>query len=89
MTQEQEKKAYIDDLHTLHRAKLYIARTVGDEASMDYMISEIKKYCADGKFSPHCYEYAEKELPALTESELADILPKNWQGKPIFSHKDI
>lgn len=88
-TQEQEKKEYLDDLHTLHRAQTYIQRLFGEDAAIDYMVNECKKYVKEGTFSDHCYEYAEKELPQLTESDLANILPKTWDGKPIFSHKDV
>jgi len=89
---EQELSAderYRKDMHTLARAQHYIARTVGDEAALDYMISEAKKYAKEQKFSDHCYEYAEKEPPQLTESELAEVLPKNDDGKPIFSYRDL
>lgn len=86
---EQEKKEYIDDLHTLQRAKIHIEKTIGEEEAIDYMISEIKNYVTDGKFSKHCYEYAEKENPQLTEEQLAEILPKTWDGKPIFSYRDL
>jgi hypothetical protein len=88
-TIEQEKKEYINDLHTLAKAQRYVSTLFGDEAGVDYMITEVKKYCTEGKFSDHCYEYALKELPVLTEAEMADILPKTWDGKPIFSHKDV
>ena len=80
---------YREDMHTLARAQKYIERTVGEEAALDYMISEAKKYYKDQKFSDHCYEYAEKEMPQLTESQLAEILPKNDDGNPIFSYRDL
>lgn len=88
-TQEEEKQEYIDDLHTLARAKQYIARVFSEDEALDYMIGEIKTYVTEGKFSKHCYEYAEKEKPQLTEEELAKILPQTWDGKPIFSYKDL
>ena len=80
---------YRKDMHILARAQNYVARTVGEEAALDYMIGEAKKYYKDQKFSDHCYEYAEKETPQLTESELAKVLPKNDDGKPIFSYRDL
>ena len=80
---------YREDMHTLARAQKYIERTVGEEAALDYMISEAEKYYKDQKFSDHCYEYAEKEMPQLTEAELAEVLPKNDDGKPIFSYRDL
>lgn len=80
---------YKEDLQVLARAKTYIDRTIGEEAGIDYMISEIKKYFTDGKFSDHCYEYAEKEMPQLTEEQVAAILPKNDDGKPIWSWRDV
>jgi len=84
-----QSEEYKEALKTLARAKAYVDRTVGEEAGVDYMIGEIKKLFTDGKFSDHCYEYAEKEAPQLTEAELAEVLPKNSDGKPIFSYKDI
>lgn len=88
-TLEQEKQEYIDDLHTLHRAMMHIQRIFGEREARDFMMKEVKLYVADGKFSKHCYEYAEKVPPQLTEAELAEILPKTWDGKPIFSYKDL
>ena len=84
-----EKKEYVHDLHTLSRAQNYIKKVFGEDAAIDYMIGECKNYAKDGKFSKHCYEYAEKELPQLTEEEIAATLPKNWEGKPIWSYKDV
>ena len=80
---------YRSDLQILSKAQYYIKRTIGEEASIDYMISEIKNYFTDGKFSSHCYEYAEKELPQLTEEEIDNLLPKNEFGKTIYSYKDL
>jgi len=80
---------YKQDLQILAKAQHYIKRTVGEEAGLEYMIREIKKYFTDGKFSDHCYEYAEKETPQFTEAEVAAMLPKNDDGKPIFSYKDL
>ena len=80
---------YRKDMHTLARAHKYIERTVGEEAALDYLIGECKKYTKEQKFSDHCYEYAEKEMPQLTEDELAEVLPKNDDGKPIFSYRDL
>lgn len=84
-----ESDKYKEDLKLLARAKNYIDKTVGEEAGLDYMISEIKKYFTDGKFNDHCYEYAEKESPKLTDAQIAELLPKNDQGKPIWSYKDL
>lgn len=84
-----ESEEYQSALKILAHAKAYIDRTVGEEAGIDYMINEIKKLFTDGKFSDHCYEYAEKEMPEMTEAELAKVLPKNDQGKPIFSWRDL
>lgn len=88
-TKEEEKAEYITDLHTLSKAQSYIKRVFGEDEALDYMISECKKYAKDGKFSKHTYDYANKELPQLTEAEIEASLPKNWQGKPIWSHKDL
>jgi len=86
---EQEKDEYVKDLHTLHKAETYLKRLFGEEAALDYLISECTKYAKEGKFSDHCYEDAAKELPELTEAEIAATLPQNWDGKPIFSYRDI
>lgn len=80
---------YRKDLHTLARAKSYIARVFTEEDAIDFMIKEIKNYYNDGEFSKYVYEYAEKEKPMYTEEELAQILPKTEDGKPIFSYRDL
>lgn len=80
---------YREDLQVLAKAKAYIHRLFGEEESLDYMINEIKKYFSDGKFSEHCYDYAEREMPQMTEAELAARLPKTADGKPIFSWRDL
>jgi len=84
-----QSEKYQEDLKVLAAAKAYLDRTLGEEAALDYMISEIKKYFTDGHFSDHCYDYAERERPAMTEAQLAEILPKTWDGKPIFSYRDL
>lgn len=84
-----ESEEYQQALKILAQAKAYIDRTVGEEAGIDYMITEIKKLFNDGRFSDHCYEYAEKEAPALTEEQIAELLPKNDDGKAIFSWRDL
>lgn len=88
-TPEQEKAEYVSDLHKLAAAKAYITRVFGEEDSMDFMIGEIKEYVTSGKFSKYVEEYALKEKPPLTEAEIAATLPKTWDGKPIWSYKDL
>lgn len=88
-TEEQEKAEYVSDLHTLAKAQAYVKKVFGEDEALDYMINECKNYAKDGKFSKHCYEYAEKGLPPLTEAEIAATLPKTWDGKPIWSYKDL
>ena len=87
-TKEQQEQ-YIKDLKILARAKAYIDRTIGEEAGLDYMLSEIRKYVDTQKFSPHCYEYAEKTDLDLTEAEIAEKLPKTWDDRPIWSHQSF
>jgi len=82
-------EAYHEALTILAKAKAYIDKTVGKEDGLDYMISEIKKLFTDGYFSDHCYDYAEREAPPLTEAQLAEMLPKTEDGKPIFSWRDL
>lgn len=84
-----QSEEYKDALKILAAAKAYVDRTVGEEAGIDYMISEIKKLFTDGKFSDHCYEYAAKEKPPLTEAEIAKLLPKTDDGRAIFSWRDL
>lgn len=84
-----QSEEYQQALKILAQAKAYIDRTVGEEAGIDYMISEIKNLFNEGKFSDHCYEYAEKEAPPLTEAQIAELLPKNDDGKAIFSWRDV
>lgn len=84
-----QTEKYREDLKILAKARAYVQALFGEDASLDYMISEIKTYFSDGKFSDHCYEYAEKELPQMTEAELAKRLPKTPDGKPIFSWRDL
>lgn len=89
LTDEQkEKQEYIKDLKTLAAAQAYIKKVFGEEEAIDYMISECKNYATSGRFSNHCYEYANKELPPLTEEEIEKALPKNWAGKPIWGYQD-
>ena len=88
-TEKDEKGEYVDDLHTLARAQAYIKRMFGEDEAIDYMINECKKYAQLGRFSEHTYDYANKELPQLTEEEIEASLPKNWEGKPIWSYKDL
>lgn len=88
-TPDQEKAEYISDLHVLARAQNYIKKVFGEEEAIDYMITECENYAKTGRFSNHCYDYANKELPQLSEAEIAEILPKNWEGKPIWSYKDV
>ena len=86
VTDEQYRK----DLMTLERARAYMERIFDEDTALSYMIDEIKTYYKnEGKFSDSCYEYADKEKPQLTEAELAEILPKNDDGKPIFSWRDL
>lgn len=84
-----QTEQYRKDLQVLAKAKAYVERVFEEESAIDYMITEIKNYFRDGKFSDHCYEYAEKEAPPLTEEEIAKLLPKGENGKAIFSWKDL
>ena len=88
-TPEEEKAEYVNDLHLLSKAQSYIKRMFGEDEAIDFMITECKHYVQNGEFSKHTYDYANKELPQLTEEEVAKALPKNWQGKPIWSYKDV
>ena len=89
-TPEQiEREEYTKDLYTLAKAQEYVKSLFGEDAALDYMINECKNYAEDGKFSSHCYEYAEKGKPPLTEEEVANSLPKTWDGKPIWSYRDL
>lgn len=88
-TPDAERAGYVGDLQTLAKAQNYITKVFGEEEAIDYMITECKNYAKDGKFSKHCYEYAEKELPQLTEAEIAAILPKDEDGNPIWGHKKV
>lgn len=84
-----QSEKYVDDLKILAAAKNHIDKVFSQEEGLDYMISEIKRYFIDGKFSDHCYEYAEKGNPPLTEAQISELLPKNDEGKPIWSYKDV
>lgn len=88
-TPQQEKAEYVADLHKLATAKKYIARVFTEEDALDFMIKEIQEYVTTGKFSKYVDEYAAKEAPPLTEAEIAETLPKTWDGKPIWSYKDL
>jgi len=88
--QEVTGDQYRKDLLILHKAMNHIKKLFGEESAVDYMISEVKEYVNSGKFSKHCYEYAEKNpLEDITEEELTKIVPKTWDGRPILSWRDL
>lgn len=80
---------YREALKLIHKAQWYITMTLGEEAGLDYMIGECKKLASDGKLSDHCYEYASKSTSDLTDEQIEQILPKNEDGKAIWSYKDM
>ena len=85
------KEQYVKDLKMLHLAQHHITKLFGEEAGIDYVISECKKYTEDGEFSEHCREYAEKakDASSLTEAEINALLPETWDGKKIWGHQDL
>jgi hypothetical protein len=86
---QTQKEEYIQDLKTLSAAQVYVTALFGEDSGIDYVISECQNYVKNGKFSDHCYEYAQKGKPPLTEAEIAETLPKTWDGKPIWGYKDF
>lgn len=83
--EEEYKRA----LKIIADAQNYITMLFGEDAGVDYMIGECKKLTEEGKLSDHCYEYANKTHADLTASQVEKLLPKNADGKPIWSYKDM